>query len=195
MMSSGMFVVCRCSVAVPIRTATNVLKCVRWNISVQKRPRKIIFEQSQKTFINLMESDCRVELSFPTRFSSPQLRLTTPARRHFNSTAFSFSSAARSKRSFSSFSRWPKRAYSSANPDYYEKLGVASTATPTEIKHAYYRAAKACHPDLFPDDPKAAAKFRDVNDPFLATHTQQLTLSVSFFHPLLLPRCRKPLRR
>lgn len=154
------FIMFRCSAlaAVPTRASTNLLKCVRWNSVERKRQSAIVIDKSRRT---LMESDCRFEVSSPSRFLSPTKRPGFPTtRRHFSMTTSTFFSSSNNKRT--PFHHWPTRKFSSAKPDYYEKLGVQSTATPTEIKHAYYRAAKACHPDLFPDDPKAAAKFRDV---------------------------------
>ena len=40
----------------------------------------------------------------------------------------------------------------------YEVLGINPGATKDEIKSAYRKMAKKYHPDLHPDDPKAAEK-------------------------------------
>lgn len=45
--------------------------------------------------------------------------------------------------------------------DYYEVLGVASTAELAEIKRAFRRLAHDCHPDVNPDDPGAEARFKE----------------------------------
>ncbi len=44
--------------------------------------------------------------------------------------------------------------------DPYSVLGVAKDATAAEIKKAYRRIAKECHPDLKPGDAEAEAKFK-----------------------------------
>ena len=44
--------------------------------------------------------------------------------------------------------------------DYYEVLGVDKNATDEDIKRAYRRKAKECHPDLHPDDKEAEARFK-----------------------------------
>jgi len=47
--------------------------------------------------------------------------------------------------------------------DPYEVLGVSKTATAAEIKSAFRKQAKQCHPDTHPGDAKKAAKFRDIS--------------------------------
>ena len=48
----------------------------------------------------------------------------------------------------------------------HQLLGVPEGATQEEIKRAYRRKAKECHPDLHPNDPEAARKMNELNEAY-----------------------------
>ncbi|MBI2374238.1 MAG: J domain-containing protein [Deltaproteobacteria bacterium] len=50
--------------------------------------------------------------------------------------------------------------------DPFATLGIRRDASDEEIRAAYKRLAKALHPDVRPDDPEAAAKFRKVREAY-----------------------------
>ncbi len=50
--------------------------------------------------------------------------------------------------------------------DYYEILGVAKTADAKTMKSAFRKKAMDCHPDRNPDDPKAEAQFKELNEAY-----------------------------
>lgn len=61
------------------------------------------------------------------------------------------------------------RGYSSSSaspPDPYRLLGVSRSATAQEIKIAYFKAAKACHPDTNPGDKDAKVKFQQLAEAY-----------------------------
>lgn len=50
--------------------------------------------------------------------------------------------------------------------DPYKVLGLEEGASKEEIKKAYRKKAKECHPDLHPNDPKAAERMHEVNEAY-----------------------------
>jgi len=53
-----------------------------------------------------------------------------------------------------------------AKQDYYATLGVAKDASADDLKRAYRKLAMQYHPDRNPDDKKAEAKFKEVNEAY-----------------------------
>lgn len=50
--------------------------------------------------------------------------------------------------------------------DYYEILGVSKDASEGDIKKAYRKVAKECHPDLNPDDKEAEQRFKEASEAY-----------------------------
>lgn len=51
-----------------------------------------------------------------------------------------------------------------AKRDYYEVLGLDKNANAEDIKKAYRKKAKECHPDLHPNDKGAEERFKELNE-------------------------------
>lgn len=52
------------------------------------------------------------------------------------------------------------------NKNYYDILGVSKGASQDDIKTAYRKLAKLYHPDLHPNDPECAQKFKEINEAY-----------------------------
>jgi molecular chaperone DnaJ len=50
--------------------------------------------------------------------------------------------------------------------DYYDILGVARAASDQEIKAAFRRLAKECHPDRCNGDQTSETRFKEVNEAY-----------------------------
>jgi len=60
-----------------------------------------------------------------------------------------------------------------AKRDYYEILGVQRTATEQELKSAFRKLAKECHPDSNPSDKDAEQRFKELNEAYEALKDPQ----------------------
>lgn len=50
--------------------------------------------------------------------------------------------------------------------DYYGELGLDQDATPGEVRSAYRRLARKCHPDVNPDDCHAEERIKAINEAY-----------------------------
>ena len=53
-----------------------------------------------------------------------------------------------------------------AKSDYYQLLGVARKASAEEIRKAYRKLARKCHPDVNPGDKSAEEKFKKLSEAY-----------------------------
>lgn len=57
--------------------------------------------------------------------------------------------------------------------EFYDLLGVSTNASAGDIKKAYYKEARKCHPDKCRDDPEAAAKFQALGHAYQILSNEQ----------------------
>eukprot|EP00980_Cylindrotheca_fusiformis_P010247 scaffold2277_cov137-Cylindrotheca_fusiformis.AAC.2 len=66
---------------------------------------------------------------------------------------------------------------------YYDLLGCSTNATSTELKKAYYKKARTCHPDKNPDDPEAAKKFQELGHAYNILSNEDLRANYDKYGP------------
>lgn len=66
--------------------------------------------------------------------------------------------------------------------DAYTVLGVQRGASEDEVKNAFRKLAKTCHPDLHPNNPEAEARFKEINAAYDAIRNPQPDPMFHFEH-------------
>jgi len=61
-----------------------------------------------------------------------------------------------------------------ADMGHYDLLAIPTDASAGEIKKAYYKQARKCHPDRNPDDPEAHQKFQALGEAYRVLSSDQL---------------------
>ena len=57
-------------------------------------------------------------------------------------------------------------SFTAEKADYYDVLGISRDASASEVKKAYYKAAKKHHPDTNKGDENAAKKFAEATEAY-----------------------------
>jgi molecular chaperone DnaJ len=76
---------------------------------------------------------------------------------------------------------------------YYDLLGITPAADLEQVKSAYRRLAKACHPDLHSGDPLATRRFSRLNKAYEVLASPELRSAYNAHLERL--RARTPVRR
>ncbi|XP_027179161.1 chaperone protein dnaJ 11, chloroplastic [Coffea eugenioides] len=125
--------------------------------------------------MSLLSSPSRSVFQFPQKFSGEAFLPPTSnssfrqPRAGVVSAAFASYATAESERTTSTCVLPPRLT---APTSFYEVLGIPMGATSGEIKAAYRRLAKGCHPDLAGTDEKSSSA-----DEFIKVHAAYSTLS------------------
>ena len=67
--------------------------------------------------------------------------------------------------------------------EYYEKLGVAKTASDEEIKRSYRKLALQYHPDRNKGDQQAESKFKEISEAYAVLSDKEKRKQYDKAHP------------